>query len=69
MRDTCCYKIINEPQISGMRIWMCSNPDCEHIEFAPFRFKDWKFCPYCGNTIIAKEGLILKAEVNSKPAS
>ena len=67
MDNTCSYKLLIEPQVPGMRIWACDNPNCGHEEYVPVMFKDWEFCPYCGRKIINKECLIIKAEVKSTP--
>ncbi|MBR6289218.1 MAG: hypothetical protein IKR19_07785 [Acholeplasmatales bacterium] len=67
--EKCNYRMVKNPHISDMRVWECDNPKCQHIEFTPFKFKDWKFCPYCGREIGIKEGLLVKADVKSTPVA
>ena len=56
-KETCNYVLKTVGDNISMKVWECDNPSCLHIESALYRFKYWKYCPYCGRLIETKEGI------------
>lgn len=52
MNTTCKYERTSKNDIL---VWECDK--CEHIEYSPFRMKDWIYCPFCGKIIKSKDGI------------
>lgn len=49
---TCNYARTSK---DGILVWECDS--CGHIEYVPFKIKDWIYCPFCGKAIKSKDGI------------